>query len=327
MKKFILLLSFIVLFSIFSPVGMASVTSDSMDPTLQQDELFLYYDSSLSQSSVGDIIIFEGDHVESSYQDQYTHRIIDITEQGYITRGDNNPVSDQKMGSEPIVESEVHYKVLDINNDPITISIGYDFFNLIVENSIYIAIFFIFVALLDYYNTRRNKTTYKENRNIIQSKKLFLSMFIVIFSLVFIFMYIGATQTVQVVVTEHGNSQTLEVSSENTIEIVKDPANIPILGKKSFYDIDEGDITKIEENKIFISYHPTELGNKEITVKKYSYPKLLSERVLKFLYEKDRLIISSVLALMTSLPSLLLAIIAQKKDFIQLNRLFISGVL
>lgn len=74
----------------------AIIASGSMEPILYEDDIILNH----AQGSYdkGDIITF---HTGSSFT---THRIIDITNSGYLTKGDANNVVDQKLvTSEDIV--------------------------------------------------------------------------------------------------------------------------------------------------------------------------------------------------------------------------------
>lgn len=58
------------------------------------------------EPSVGDVILFEADgHLEN---DRATHRIVDETAAGYVTKGDGNPATDQELaGVSPVTEGQI----------------------------------------------------------------------------------------------------------------------------------------------------------------------------------------------------------------------------
>lgn len=78
-------------------VGLAYVTSNSMEPLLKVGEGFLVWPS--RNPSVGDIIVFRPLVLKA---DRVVHRIVAVAPEGYITRGDNTSASDQAAGEPPV---------------------------------------------------------------------------------------------------------------------------------------------------------------------------------------------------------------------------------
>ncbi len=82
--------------------SQAVVLSGSMSPMLEVGDLVIYKTS--SEYEIGDVIIFEaGEYF-------VTHRIISQTENGYITQGDANNVSDDWV----VEYSQIHGKVVGV---------------------------------------------------------------------------------------------------------------------------------------------------------------------------------------------------------------------
>ena len=75
-------------FATGTSMPIVSVVSDSMEPILHRGDLLFVLNSEDPQ--VGDIVIYQRSDVKYTI----VHRIIEINEDGYITKGDNNPTAD-----------------------------------------------------------------------------------------------------------------------------------------------------------------------------------------------------------------------------------------
>ena len=109
-----LIIPSIVGFFLGRPVFVSYVYSNSMYPTLKRWDVFFI--NPLSKGNVGDIIVF-------NLSGKWTvHRVYAITEEGYITKGDNNVATDQQDGKNPPVpRDQVIGKVLTIGGKPVKI--------------------------------------------------------------------------------------------------------------------------------------------------------------------------------------------------------------
>lgn len=68
-----------------------SITTKSMEPEIKLGEVVIVKQVSQNELQVGDIITFERN------RENITHRIVEVQEQGYITKGDNNNTQDEKL--------------------------------------------------------------------------------------------------------------------------------------------------------------------------------------------------------------------------------------
>ncbi|MYL68635.1 signal peptidase I [Halorubrum distributum] len=74
------------------PVLLGYVTSGSISPTLEAGDGFVAVPATMSDDiELGDVIVF--DAIELQGGGLTTHRVVGIIDEGYITRGDNNPFS------------------------------------------------------------------------------------------------------------------------------------------------------------------------------------------------------------------------------------------
>ncbi len=97
-----------------SPVQISYVYSDSMEPTIGENDGYLVVPA--GEIANGDIVMFW-----SEGRDEYvTHRVTGRSDAGLITKGDNNAVTDQASGYPPVQRGEVVGKVLSIGGEPLT---------------------------------------------------------------------------------------------------------------------------------------------------------------------------------------------------------------
>ena len=81
------------------------VCSGSMRPTYSCENTLYFCSASKSEIKTGDIVAFSTpEYTNEDYDTFYTiHRVIEITEKGYVTRGDNNLYIDQEINYNQIV--------------------------------------------------------------------------------------------------------------------------------------------------------------------------------------------------------------------------------
>lgn len=98
-----------------SPVQLSYVYSDSMEPTIGENEGYVIVP--VEQIKQRDIIVFW-----SEERNEYaTHRVVGRSDAGLITQGDNNDVTDQASGYPHVQREEVTGKVWTVGGEPVTI--------------------------------------------------------------------------------------------------------------------------------------------------------------------------------------------------------------
>ena len=102
------------------PVLLGYVTSGSMSPTLEAGDGFVAVPAGMSDDiEPGDVIVF--DAVELQGGGLTTHRVVGVTEDGYLTRGDNNPFRDQEGGEPVVTEDRIVATALQVNGQVVRI--------------------------------------------------------------------------------------------------------------------------------------------------------------------------------------------------------------
>ncbi|SNR32076.1 signal peptidase I [Halorubrum vacuolatum] len=102
------------------PVLLGYVTSESMSPTLEAGDGFIAVPAfAAGEIRSGDVVVF--DAVELQGGGLTTHRVVEVTDEGYVTRGDNNPFRDQE-GDEPLVtDDRIVATALQVNGQVVRI--------------------------------------------------------------------------------------------------------------------------------------------------------------------------------------------------------------
>jgi len=96
------------------PVLLGYVTSGSMSPTLNTGDAFVAVPAPVAgEIEPGDVIVFEA--IELQGGGLTTHRVVAETDDGYITKGDNNPFRDQSGGEPVVTDDRIVATALQVN--------------------------------------------------------------------------------------------------------------------------------------------------------------------------------------------------------------------
>ncbi|MFC6756384.1 MULTISPECIES: signal peptidase I [Haloarcula] len=88
------------------PVLLGFVTSGSMEPTIETGEGFVAIPADVAGPvEEGDVVVFRAEEIQGG--GLTTHRVVEKTERGYVTKGDANPFTDQDSGEPPVSEAQV----------------------------------------------------------------------------------------------------------------------------------------------------------------------------------------------------------------------------
>lgn len=98
-----------------SPVHVSYVTSGSMAPALETGDAYLAVD--WGEPTPGDVIVYDPETREG----YTTHRVVDVTAEGYLTRGDANRLPDQATGEPPVTEARVLGTVPSVAGRPLAV--------------------------------------------------------------------------------------------------------------------------------------------------------------------------------------------------------------
>lgn len=91
-----------------SPVQLSYVSSDSMEPALQEGDGYVLVPA--GQVQQGDVVTYRSPRSD----EHVTHRVVDVTDDGLVTKGDANDVTDQSTGEPHVQRSAVVGEVLTV---------------------------------------------------------------------------------------------------------------------------------------------------------------------------------------------------------------------
>jgi signal peptidase len=102
------------------PLGLAFVETGSMAPTMEPGDGFVAVPPELTGGvTEGDVVVFDAETIEGGRLT--THRVVGRTSDGYVTRGDANPVTDQQGGEPPVPRERVVAEALQIGGHVVVI--------------------------------------------------------------------------------------------------------------------------------------------------------------------------------------------------------------
>lgn len=93
-------------YALSTDVPLTAVVSDSMEPNLYKGDMLLVYGT--QEVGVGDVIIYQNPLTNLPV----VHRVIEMENGEFITKGDNNPADDVTLGitDGPVSMGQVHGK-------------------------------------------------------------------------------------------------------------------------------------------------------------------------------------------------------------------------
>jgi len=97
---FIGFLAFTIAYVTVQPIYISGLEGDSMEPELSEGDIIVY--SQYATPEEGSIVVYEYEE-----DTQVGHRVIEETESGYITKGDNNDYKDAEKIRHDEIEGSV----------------------------------------------------------------------------------------------------------------------------------------------------------------------------------------------------------------------------
>ncbi|WP_227130678.1 signal peptidase I [Halorubellus salinus] len=102
------------------PLLLSYVRTGSMAPTLETGDGFVAVPTTVAGApEEGDVIIYRAQELNGG--GLTTHRVVDVTERGYVTQGDANPFTDQSAGEPPVRRSQVVAVALEVGGGPLVV--------------------------------------------------------------------------------------------------------------------------------------------------------------------------------------------------------------
>lgn len=308
----IILFFFINITDIFNnkfPLKLAYVYSDSMNPTLKANDGFILVKH--KEYYINDVITFSPKEIDAPY---VTHRIVNLTEDGkYLTKGDNNSLTDQQNG-EPLVNiDQIKGKVFTINGKVLSIPYLDNisnffkklFFRINTFNILVIIIILILISYVIDISFNKTKKYNRKNYKLIEVAPYFHILFIIFCILLFINVFFisntikswGFDEVSYVVVNTKGVSSPNPLQEFDKTKSLKNTSLVPFVIKLENRSENIKDMPKTfnlsykEEKDYSIAIiAPKNIGfySEKIYIK--SYPKILPKNWFDYLYNKNSIL-------------------------------------
>ncbi|QSX00381.1 signal peptidase I [Haloterrigena alkaliphila] len=102
------------------PILLGYVATGSMEPALEAGDGFVAIPSvAAGEVEEGDVVVFEARELHGG--GLTTHRVVGETDEGYVTKGDANPFTDQDGGEPHVTKGQIVATALQVNGDVVTI--------------------------------------------------------------------------------------------------------------------------------------------------------------------------------------------------------------
>ena len=102
------------------PLLLSYVRSGSMEPAIDRGDGFVALPTAVTgPPSEGDVIVYRAEQVNQG--GLTTHRVVDDTGSGYVTRGDANPFTDQSAGEPPVRDPQIVAVALQLGGEVIVL--------------------------------------------------------------------------------------------------------------------------------------------------------------------------------------------------------------
>lgn len=317
------------------PVLFTSPISDSMTPTITQDDFLIVTSGDVE---VGDTILFE----TSQHNRNVLHRIVDTTDDGrYITQGDANDLTDQEDGFEPVSDNNIYGSVMTIGGST-TVSIP--IIGAILSNPTTVISMWVVISLVGFAPTifggdQRATTSIPVERGTSDRKIIIGVAICTMLLLPVAVMGTPVTEGATIITSEsvapdddsqrtaaigHSTTQKVILTSDSLIGMTQ---SAHLEGDLHLEDVQSSPIRP--KTEVFVSNPPRKSPQADIAqITLYSYPSTLPQSVLQSLANIHpalaALASSSVIALILSIVAVLFInphrITRQKKSTIYENR-------
>lgn len=266
-----------------SPVQVSYVYSDSMEPTIGQNDGYIVVpDGSIEQH---DIIVFWS----SEREEHVTHRVVGHSNAGFLTQGDNNDVTDQAAGYSHVQRDEIVGTVLTINGEPVTIPGLGILVSLVATNRLAVlgaAGLLIAGSVLSNSGTRHSRP----GRSLVRVSDVMHPLFAAALLAGIVFLLVGASDhelTYVAVDGAVGGPNTLTVGEDTTETVLITAPSVPFTHR--VVSTDGMTMTNRSANASTVSAQmyipePAERGAYTTSITVYRYPAVLSERTVRTLH-------------------------------------------
>lgn len=290
-----------------SPVQLSYVDSGSMEPTLHPGDGYLLVPAGEVQS--GDVITYRSARLGK----RVTHRVVDVTSEGIVTKGDANEVTDQSAGHPPVRRSAVVGKAFAVGGSVVQIP-GLGAAVSWLKNHWIALLGFAGIATL-VLEWRRDESNVDKRPPRVRSTIGPILVGITVFAIVMVFVVATTTHPITFVAVgadTDGDSRRLTVGEPATKPVVLSGDGTPFTHR--FVSGEGMRIDQMEANETRIRLTaalppPKTHGPYRTTVRIHHYPAALPKPMLSRLHAVHPLLAATVSVGLTLVPLYILALV------------------
>lgn len=274
-----------------TPVQLSYVYSESMEPTISQYDGYVLVPAGDIES--GEIVSFWSE----SKNTYVTHRIVGQSSNGFITKGDNNPTTDQAAGDPYVQRDDIVGQVVTLNGSPVTIPHLGRAARFIHANWKGIA---GVLGLLLLGSTLRNNRSTRPSRSITRVRDVLLPLLVITFVSAVGLQVIGATsQQLEYVAVLSDNPASSTVTVGETATRTVEASRSAIPGTTNVLSVDGATVVDQSRDATTIRatiriHAPASTGPVTPNVVVNQYPAVFPVQVLQSLQEIHPIIASTV---------------------------------
>ncbi|QLG63213.1 signal peptidase I [Halorarum salinum] len=263
-----------------SPVQVSYVYSDSMEPTIGQNDGYIVVPEGTIEQR--DIVVFWS----SEREEHVTHRVVGRSDAGLLTQGDNNDVTDQAAGYQHVQREDVVGAVLTVNGDPVTIPALGTLISLVTTHRLTV----LGVAGLLIAGGLLFGSSARPDRSFVRVNDVLLPLFAMAIFGGIVVLLVGAIShdlTYVAVDGTVGGQNTLSIGENTTESVLIAVPSTPFTHR--MVSTDGMTIQNQTANASSISAEvfipgPTERGAHTTSITVYRYPAVLPERTIQTLH-------------------------------------------
>lgn len=273
--------------------ALTYVYSDSMEPLIQVNDGFLVWPS--PHWKVGDIVMYRPVVLKAPY---ITHRIIGVDGDGYITKGDNAPYSDQSSGEPAVKVDRMVGKVVVFNGKPLIVR-GLGTFSSYVQDSLkgYARILsgvLLVLGILSALTVNKDSRRHRKSRRRLRLRDIYHIVGILAIGVIVFSVYMGSRVTqIKYLVSEYPGEMgdqveinqpdqlTMNVKNNGLVPVWNIAMGIPPLSVQKDPEI----LWPQSEETVVIGVEPQrKTGVYQGYVRVYNYPVLMPRTWINFLH-------------------------------------------
>lgn len=330
----LLLISVILILLLISPIEISFVVSDSMSPTIEPNEDIFFVNTNVDSTEdfkVGEVIVY----YSPNRTELTTHRVVDKSEEGLITKGDNSFETDQERGEDPITDELIFGKVVKIQGSVLTINDVFPVVKFVTDYNTELLFGLLLMLFIDILYPRSKRGISRFNSDVTTYRFMLLVTIILVVSWTgFIyFSSISVTGSSTIVTDDRNFNEEQFISVNESVEKTQviDVHNSIIPTHDEYEITNYGEIQNVQKfsdkKEVHITYNIGPFQNRGVYTPvfvAYPYPRTLPPNIISYLHSIHPLVASIATMSVIAIPIYIIYMLITDNVRIRTNRIRMS---